>query len=88
MKNDNEILLLCECASCEHQLIVRWDKDDDEVYATIHLANYMGFWKRLWCGLGYIFGHKSKYGEFDEVILRKEDANNLQKVVDHLKKID
>ena len=85
MKNDNEILLLCDCSSDEHQMIVRWDDNDKEVYVSIHLANNTGFWKRLWRGLKYAFGHRSRYGEFDEIILRKEDASNLQKVVDHLK---
>ena len=86
MKNDNEILLLCDCSSDEHQMIVRWDDNDKEVYVSIHLANNTGFWKRLWHGLKYAFGHRSRYGEFDEIILRKEDASNLQKVVDHLKR--
>lgn len=85
MKPDNEILLLCDCSSDEHQLIVRWDDDDNEVYVSVHLATYRGFWKRLWHGLKYAFGHKSRYGSFDEIILRKEDADNLQKVVDHLR---
>ena len=87
MKSDNEILLLCDCSSDEHQLIVKWDNDDNEVYVSVHLSTYHGFWKRLWHGLKYAFGHKSRYGAFDEIILRKEDADNLQKVVDHLKKI-
>ncbi len=85
MKNDHEILMICECSSCEHQLIIRYDNNEDEVYVNVHLANYKEFWRRLWHGLKYIFGYKSRYGEFDEVILRKEDADNLQKVVDHLK---
>lgn len=87
MKMDNEILLLCECSSCEHQLIVSWNEEDDEVYVNVHLANHGGFWKRLWHGLGFAFGHKSRYGAFDEVILRKEDADNLQRVVDKLRKL-
>ena len=87
MKNDNEILLLCDCSSAEHQLIVRWDNDDKEVYVNVHLANMYGFWQRLWHGLKYAFGHKSKYGAFDEIILRKEDADNLQKVVNHLRSV-
>jgi len=87
MKNDNEILLLCECSSEEHQLIVRWDDTDDEVYVSVCLANCAGFWKRLWRGLKYAFGYKCKYGAFDEVILRKTDADSLQKVVDHLKAV-
>ena len=85
MKNDNEILLVCDCSSCEHQLIVRWNNDDDEVCVSVHLANHRGFWKRLWHGLRYAFGHKSIYGNFDEVIIRKEDAEGLQRVVDHLR---
>jgi hypothetical protein len=85
MKNDNEILLLCDCSSAEHQLIVSWDNDDNEVYVRVHLANCYGFWRRLWHAVKYVFGHKSRYGAFDEVILRKEDADNLQKVVDHLR---
>lgn len=85
MKNDNEFLLVCECSSLEHQMVFRWDNADNEVYANVHLADYKGFWKRLWHGLKYAFGYKSRYGEFDEVILRKEDAANLQKVVDYLK---
>jgi hypothetical protein len=85
VKSDNEILLLCDCSSCEHQLIVSWNNDDKEVYVQVHLSTYKGFWKRLWGGLKYAFGHRSRYGDFDEVILRKSDAENLQKVVDHLK---
>lgn len=85
MKNDNEILLLCDCSSCEHQLIVSWNDDDNEVYVNVHLANHDSFWERLWHGLRYAFGHKSRYGAFDEVILRKDDADNLQRVVDKLR---
>ena len=85
MKNDNEILLLCDCSSTEHQLLVRWDNDEKEVYVETHLANNKGFWTRVKYAVKYIFGYKCRYGAFDEVILRKEDADNLQKVVEHLK---
>ena len=86
MKLDNEILMVCECSSLEHQVVFQWDNNDKEVYMHIHLVNYKGFWRRLWHGLKYAFGHRCRYGEFDEVILRKEDAGNLQKIVEHLKK--
>ena len=87
MKNDNEILLLCDCSSAEHQLIVSWDNDDKEVYVRVHLSKRHGFWRRIWHAVKYVLGYKCRYGAFDEVILRKEDANNLQKVVNHLKGI-
>ena len=66
-------------------MIVSWDEDEDEVYVEIHLANHRGFFSRLWKGLKYAFGYKCRYGAFEEVILREDDADNLQKVVDHLK---
>lgn len=85
MRNDNEELLICECSSCEHQIIFRWDNDEHEVYMETHLANNKNFFVRLWHALKYAFGYRCRYGEFDEVILRKEDVDKLQKVVDHLK---
>ena len=85
MKPDNEILLKCECSSSEHQLIIFWDNKEEDVYVSVHLSSYRNFWQRLWHGLKYAFGYKCRYGAFDEVILRKEDAEGIQKVVNHLK---
>lgn len=34
----------------------------------------------------YVFGKRSIYGDFDEVIIHPNDAERLQKVVDFLKK--
>ena len=85
MKPENEFLMVCDCGSLEHQVVFRWNVDDNEVYMHVHLFDYKRFFRRLWHGLKYAFGHRSKYGEFNEVILRKEDADNLQKVVDYLR---
>jgi hypothetical protein len=51
----------------------------------VHLAP-LGFWDRVVNGLKYIFGHRSKYGDFDDMILKKEDAWKLEKIVEYLKK--
>ena len=82
-----EELLICECSNAEHQLIFRYFEDEDwkEVYMTTHLSEYNNFWKRLKYAIKYVFGYKSKYGAFDEFILRKEDADKLQGIVDYLK---
>ncbi len=85
-KNDIEDLLLCECSSCEHQLIVRYDRDESEVYVSVHLAASKSFFARVWHALKYVFGHKSKYGAFDEVILRPEDAGKLQRAAGFLQR--
>lgn len=56
-----------------------------------YLVNYLAdmesksFWKRIKNAIKYIFGHRSIYGDFDEFIFKKEDANKLQAIVDYLK---
>jgi hypothetical protein len=84
-----EELLICECHSTDHQLIFLYDDDPawDRVYVHVHLSPERGFWKRLWFGLKYAFGYRSKYGDFDEMVLNPDDAVKIQRVATHLKKI-
>ncbi len=81
MKTD---IILCECSSSEHQMIVHHDKEDKNVYLSIHLVKY-GFWYRLKYGVQYIFGYKSKYGAFDEIILNPDDADKFLRIYETLK---
>lgn len=67
-------ILICECNSSEHQMIIR--KLDDTIYCNIFLAN-SGFFSRLKRGIKYIFGYKCKYGHFDEFMFKEEDVNLL-----------
>lgn len=82
-KMTNEIFI-CECENVEHQLVFRHFTDEDVVYMSIHLCK-MPFWRRLWHGVKYIFGHSSRYGDFDEFIFNPEDADKLEKIVSHMK---
>ena len=80
--------LICQCHSIEHQVSFTWIEGMDaegEVYMEIHLSK-LSFWDRLKHGIKYIFGYRCMYGDFDEVILKKEDVNKLEKVVEFLKK--
>lgn len=80
--------LICQCHSVEHQVSFTWieDKDlDGEVYMEIHLAP-LTFWERLKHGIMYIFGYRCMYGDFEEIILKKEDVSKLERVVEFLKK--
>lgn len=69
-------LVLCNCGLPEHQLVVQYfPKDETETcFINVHLVSVHSFWKRLWIGIRYISGHKSDYGEFDEVCLNKSEA--------------
>jgi hypothetical protein len=52
-------------------------------YAHVHLSP-MPFWKRLRNGIRYIFGRRSKYGDFEEFMFSPLDAEKLQKLVNYL----
>ena len=85
MKSD---VLLCQCGSLEHQLWFYYDDDSEYplVAVEIHLAKY-GFWKRLKYAIKYLFGYQSRYGAFDEMILKPEDFDKIGKVADTLERI-
>ena len=80
--------LICQCHSVEHQISFSWieyKELEGEVYMEIHLSK-LSFWDRLKHGIKYIFGYRCMYGDFDEVILKKEDVHKLERIVEFLKK--
>lgn len=81
-----EKILICDCSSTEHQIILRYDEDDNECYASIHLTNLRGFFSRLKYGLKYIFGYKCRYGAWDEFIFKKEHIGKLRELADLIEK--
>jgi len=48
-----ENILICDCNSVEHQIVLR--KDEDLTWLEIHLIYHQSFFKRFWIGLKYIF---------------------------------
>ena len=65
-------ILLCECNSVEHQVLFIHFEHEDSVYVKIHL-NSTSFWKRL----KYLFGYKSRFGAFDEVIVPRKKFQEM-----------
>lgn len=88
LRHNVEELLLCKCGDVDHQCIIAYDPDekDPEVFLSIHLVREYNFFKRVGCALRYIFGKRSIYGDFDEILLRPIDAPKLRKVVEYLEK--
>lgn len=82
MSSFEKLVILCDCEHAEHQFILVRDPEDGEVWLEPHLVQYDNFFKRLWTGLKYAFGHKSRYGEFDCVMISKKDQ---EKIVEFLK---
>lgn len=81
--------LVCSCDSDEHQLNFRFFLEDEAptLYCTMHLSNSGNIFKRIWIAIKYIFGHKSKYGEFHEVILNPEKVKELKEVIESFEKV-
>jgi hypothetical protein len=72
-------MLICDCSSREHQIIIEHNNEDNLTYCHIHLVKH-GFWRRFKAGLKYIFGYKCRYGQWDEFILKPEHANQLREL--------
>lgn len=76
-------VLFCTCNHVEHQIILIKDKEDDEVYFTYHLSQKGNIFKRIITAVKYVFGFRSKFGDFGEVILDRKTQDEL---IDYLKK--
>ena len=67
-------LFVCKCYSIEHSFVV--SADDEDLFVEVHLAA-LPFWKRLWHAANYVVGRKSKWGDFEEILLSPEQALDL-----------
>jgi hypothetical protein len=78
---DNKFLI-CSCDSLEHQMMFWYWPEEKTLYSEVHLITYDNFFKRLWYSLKYAFGHKSRFGAWDEFIFEKEQLEALRKFLD------
>lgn len=85
MKTPNPEILICDCSSTEHQIVFWHDEEDNFVYCHIHMAG-RSFWKRIVPALRYIFGYRCKFGHWEEFILSRHHTDQLQQLVDMLKR--
>ena len=81
---DKTDILICQCHTAEHNIIVRYL--DGIVYVDYHLVRH-GFWSRLKYAFRYLFGFQSKYGAYGEIILNPDDWKKVQNIADYLKEI-
>lgn len=76
-------LFICACHSSEHQLIIRYDKEDKEIYIDVHLRGRRLF-GRIFYAIKYIFGYKCRYGNFEEFIFNQDDIGRLQELLNNV----
>ena len=80
-------LFICQCGDPSHQFIITTDNATNgaSAFISVHLNREHNIFKRIWNAFKYVFGKRSIYGDFDEIIINPDDACRLQKVVDFLK---
>ena len=79
----------CECGCAAHTL--RASIDPDPNYPCVYVEFFMGhfgFWRRLWIGIKYILGFKSKFGHFDEVVLSRCQVEQIRELCDKFLEFD
>jgi hypothetical protein len=76
-------ILVCDCNSNEHQIIIYFDEELGSAYLQIHLTKRK-FWQRLKAGIKYIFGYKSRFGHWDEFIFKPEHASKLKEIAEKI----
>lgn len=70
------IIVRCSCGYSDHAVEFSYFRDEElpELYLAFHLVSYDNVFRRVWRAIQYIFGHKSRYGNWDTVLLRQWDA--------------
>jgi hypothetical protein len=75
----DQILLICACHSFDHQVFFWHENEfnDNALYAYFHLTTHKNFFQRLWTGLKYAFGYRSRFGAWDEFIFSEAEEKKL-----------
>jgi hypothetical protein len=79
----NREIIICDCNSLDHQIVIWWDEEDKLIYAYIHLVSRKNFFQRLGHAIKYVFGYKSRFGAWDEFIFSEEAEESLQKYLEN-----
>ena len=64
----------CECSSFDHLFSITYDNED--CFICVHLSPKSLF-QRIIGATKYIFGFRSKYGDFEEIIIKKDDVQSI-----------
>lgn len=72
----------CACGEAGHVLRFTWWPDEDPdmefIAVDVFLDENGGFFRRLWAGVKYILGFKSRFGHFGETVLEREQIEKLE----------
>lgn len=71
--------IICDCKSAEHHIVISFDDEYyEEAVINVYLSTYKNFFQRVWTAIKYIVCYHGSYGQYDEIILNKEEALALE----------
>lgn len=76
--------VLCSCNHSDHLLIMNLNEEGDFVDCTIevHLSP-LPFYQRLIRAIKYVFGYRSRYGDFEDIVIDRERALQIRNFFDN-----
>jgi hypothetical protein len=82
---ENQELFICQCESLDHLVSIYHDEPWNTLYMSVHIKPETNKWKRIWCAIKYVFGYRSRHGDFDDFILKSEDVERLKVILGKIK---
>jgi hypothetical protein len=75
-------IVLCSCNSTEHQILfLKFEDEPETVYMQIHLSGNKSILGRIGRAIKYVFGYKSRFGDWDDFILEKEQLAEMRQAL-------
>lgn len=86
---DRQEVFICQCQMLEHQFVVTLFDDENPNFIYISIESMLNprlpWYKKITTCLRYLFGFHIKNGLFDNMLLKDEDVNRLQSILDEYK---
>lgn len=78
-ETERTIVVRCDCSLLDHQSSFTYFTDDElpAMYIDTVLAYQDTILKRIWQSIRYIFGFRSRYATFSEIVVTQESAGLL-----------
>lgn len=76
--------VLCSCNHADHLLIINYNEEKDyaDCSIEIHLSP-LPFFQRLIRAFKYVFGYRSRYGDYEEMVIDRERALKIKNFLDN-----
>lgn len=81
--NSTTQYIICSCQHRDHMLILNADDEKNHLYVTIEIhLSPLPFWQRLKRAFLYVCGKRTRYGDFEEIVLDRNNASYIKDFID------